>query len=298
MTTVFTTAVACFLCKANVPFSTRDQSRLLSHLEGEHMAIFGADYLVAGCTMSGQERAAIQKVVKGRQPKLIRLASEEGEEEVQVMKEVQVTPMALLDPVTTLEEEEGEGGIWVEAVWSQAEGSHSPKMKAVPRALKCSNCEFTCKLQIQMNRHKNLCVIKKEGGAKTELSKIWKQKLKIKSSSVEYKPSEASRKTLSGKRAAEGVVRNEDEINKKSHALLGKGVPCKECGKEFRDQRTMGRHFEDLHQPGNFPCPGDKRICGKVFSSSNKMSSHYSRNCNPNNPAGAQAIARRRASMG
>ena len=37
------------------------------------------------------------------------------------------------------------------------------------------------------------------------------------------------------------------------------------------------RHFEDLHQPGEFPCPGDERICGKVFTSRNKMSSHYSR---------------------
>ena len=90
MTTVFTTAVACFLCKANVPFSTTDQSRLLSHLEGEHMAFFGTDYLVAGCTMSGEERAAIQKVVKGRQPKLIQLAPEESEEELEVMEEGQV----------------------------------------------------------------------------------------------------------------------------------------------------------------------------------------------------------------
>lgn len=37
------------------------------------------------------------------------------------------------------------------------------------------------------------------------------------------------------------------------------------------------RHFEDLHQPGEFPCPGDESICGKVFTSRNKMSSHYSR---------------------
>ena len=62
MTTVFTTAVACFLCKANVPFSKTDKSRLISHLEGEHMAFFGTDYLIAGCTMSGEERTAIQVV--------------------------------------------------------------------------------------------------------------------------------------------------------------------------------------------------------------------------------------------
>ena len=38
------------------------RSRLISHLEGEHMAFFGTDYLIAGCTMSGEERTAIQVV--------------------------------------------------------------------------------------------------------------------------------------------------------------------------------------------------------------------------------------------
>jgi hypothetical protein len=53
--------------------------------------------------------------------------------------------------------------------------------------------------------------------------------------------------------------------------------------------------FEDIHQPGDYPCPGPD--CGKVplvlslhssqvFTSRNKMSSHRSRNCNPNKPKG------------
>ena len=294
MTTVFTTAVSCFLCKANVPFSTTDKSRLLSHLEGEHMAFFGTEYLVAGCTMSGEERAAIQKVVKGRQPKLIQLAPEESEVEVMEEGQVQAPGMELLEPVTTLEEEEEEeeGGLRVESVWSEAEGS--PKMKTPPRALKCRDCEFTCKLQIQMNRHKNLCVVKKEPGAKHEIAKKWK--LKIKPAPVVSKPIQAS-----GKRPSAGFVKNDSESNKNfkksPYASPGKGVPCTECGKEYRNQASLEGHIEDIHRPGNFPCPGDKKLCGKVFTSRNKMSSHYSRNCNPNNPTGAQAIARRRASM-
>ena len=97
--------------------------------------------------------------------------------------------MSVLEPVTTLEEgeseeEEEQGGIRVESVWSEAEGS--PKMKTPQRALKCRNCKFTCKLQIQMNRHKNLCE------AKTELSNKWK--LKIKSSPVVNKAYQASGK--------------------------------------------------------------------------------------------------------
>ena len=87
-------------------------------------------------------------------------------------------------------------------------------------------------------------------------------------------------------------------IKKSPYTSPGNGVSFMECGKEFKNQAGMDRHFEDIHQPGNFPSPGDKMICGKVFTSRNNMSSHYSRNCNPNNPAGAQAIARRRAKMG
>lgn len=45
----------------------------------------------------------------------------------------------------------------------------------------------------------------------------------------------------------------------------------------IRSEIEPCRHFEDLHQPGEFPCPGDEKLCGKVFTSRNKMSSHYSR---------------------
>ena len=53
------------------------------------------------------------------------------------------------------------------------------------------------------------------------------------------------------------------------------GVPCTDCGKLFKSKGPMMRHFEDMHQSGEFPCKG----CGKVFTSKNKMSSHFSRNC-------------------
>ena len=55
----------------------------------------------------------------------------------------------------------------------------------------------------------------------------------------------------------------------------GTGTVCPLCSKEFPKNGPMRRHFEDIHQPGEFPCAG----CGKVFTSKNKMSSHYSRNC-------------------
>ena len=93
------------------------------------------------------------------------------------------------------------------------------------------------------------------------------------------------------------------------------GTSCPLCGKQFPKNGPMRRHFEDIHQPGEYPCPGEG--CGKVqhiswelklqfymrynlamwqckchnvsvtnvsqvFTSKNKMSSHRSRNCNPN----------------
>ena len=60
----------------------------------------------------------------------------------------------------------------------------------------------------------------------------------------------------------------------------GEGFPCKECGKEFRTQSMAEFHYTDVHVTGHFPCKGN---CGKVFTSKNKMSSHWSRHCNPRN---------------
>jgi len=55
----------------------------------------------------------------------------------------------------------------------------------------------------------------------------------------------------------------------------GPGNVCPICEKEFKSNGPMKRHFEDIHQPGEFPCPG----CQRIFTSRNKVSSHYSRNC-------------------
>ena len=38
---------------------------------------------------------------------------------------------------------------------------------------------------------------------------------------------------------------------------------------------NLKRHIEDLHCPGEFPCPH----CGKMYSSRNKLASHISQTC-------------------
>ena len=56
---------------------------------------------------------------------------------------------------------------------------------------------------------------------------------------------------------------------------LADGKICRICSKEFPNSTSMKRHFEDIHNPGEYPCRG----CYKMFTSKNKLSSHYSRNC-------------------
>jgi len=58
----------------------------------------------------------------------------------------------------------------------------------------------------------------------------------------------------------------------------GLGKVCRVCGKGYSNAVSMRRHFEDVHQPGEYPC----KVCGKVFSSYNKVTSHYSRVCRKN----------------
>merc|ERR1719153_1200071 len=71
----------------------------------------------------------------------------------------------------------------------------------------------------------------------------------------------------------------------------GKGFSCPKCGKEFVSKAKMNNHFVDIHQPGEFPCPGIQ--CGKVFTSKNKQTSHYSKNCSPNTVLGRAGLSKR-----
>jgi len=136
-----------------------------------------------------------------------------------------------------------------------------------------------------MNRHKTICGNNK--GNSGQLAKGVKMKVQTKEElpAKILKPSEKSP--------------NGDEKSKKSpYAEPGKGYPCTDCGKEFRKKSSMLSHHVDVHQPGEFPCPGDAKLCGKVFTSRNKMNCHWSRNCNPNNPKALPIIEKRRASLG
>jgi len=112
---------------------------------------------------------------------------------------------------------------------------------------------------------------------------ILKKKLNLSTSDAETTPVKAKKSKLAAVKSQQHVDRSRTP-NKKIAAAgdsPGKGTDCPLCGKQFPTNGPMRRHFEDIHQPGEYPCPGEG--CGKVFTSKNKMSSHRSRNCNPNN---------------
>ena len=54
--------VKCFLCRAE--YKASDKEALLYHLCTEHNAYYGTDFLLAGCTMSEEERGAVREVTR------------------------------------------------------------------------------------------------------------------------------------------------------------------------------------------------------------------------------------------
>ena len=58
-----------------------------------------------------------------------------------------------------------------------------------------------------------------------------------------------------------------------SHLPTVGGGVCPMCSKTIIT--NLKRHMEDIHCPGEFPCPH----CSKVFSSKNKLASHVSQTC-------------------
>jgi len=62
----------------------------------------------------------------------------------------------------------------------------------------------------------------------------------------------------------------------------GQGRVCRVCGKKLSDTMNMRRHFKDVHQPGEYPC----QVCGKIYTSPNKVYSHYKRYCKQKTSSG------------
>ena len=180
--------------------------------------------------------------------------------------------LSALVPETTLQEAEGEPGEVTSEVTSlstsaRARGECSPPRaeEKIPVEFPCPECSLSFNLKIRLNRHlKNhakkremmstMIQVKAESMSPSKLKTPTSKKISVKAESTSKKP-----------RAPKNHI----------EPPPGEGVACPDCGKRFRSRGPMLRHFEDLHQPGEYPCRG----CGRVFTSKNKVSSHFSRNC-------------------
>jgi len=258
-----------------VSYKEGDMSKFTKHMNNEHMAYFGLEYLLAGCSMSEEERLAVRDVIKDR-------IEPEGEENSRIKQNNTV--------VATLEEID----------------SHESKPKSGTR-FPCSLCPISFTMEVNLKTHMEthekqakLKSLRNQNEKSRELLKHMSDKEASKTKSnkreevkalIEDKNIGSNMKSLTSTVSVSKSLKTKGKENEGKVKVNstgdgskdiveegqdpGDGKECPVCKKQFLSNGPMRRHFEDIHQPGEFPCKG----CGKIFTSKNKVSSHYSRNC-------------------
>jgi len=298
--------IVCFLCKGIVGYKNKDSAKFEKHMNNEHMAYFGIDYLLAGCTMSEEERLAVKDVIKDRiEPDSESDKNTTLEEDAEEVKPKKVTKKAEIKaarfqcsdcPISFTMANNLE-----EHVARKHPKKKNTKSKDILDAIDRKNAidgEFSKTMKSfktagESLKKTNIATITPKSTSKPSLEKVVKglSVKKLNSLDVSIKKNgeevEVKRKNLTSttpvpKKKTVSIKKNGDTsvVVAGPDQTAGEGTVCPICSKEFPKNGPMRRHFEDIHQPGEFPCSG----CQKMFTSKNKMSSHYSRHCNPNNP--------------
>jgi len=299
--------IPCFLCKAFIYYDSEEATELSGHMTREHNVFFGLDFLLAACVMNEDERVAIVNVVKDRQPKKRNMAEQtvlpppsKSAKSGTKVDDDEITiddfgldddlPMSALTPETTLQEEQE-----VEEVKAVKEDlSVSPPSQKDAKAdvyyHHCTECGQSFKLKIQLNRHVRMHDKEREDKENEPPAKKPKENKEVNQEEVMNKMKQRyqlmqERDNLpdrppSQQRLSRGGPKANNSGNGSGETVApgtdaGPGNSCPICTKEFKSNGPMRRHFEDIHMPGEFPCPG----CQRIFTSKNKVSSHYSRNC-------------------
>jgi len=250
----------CFMCEVPVYCRDGNFSKLDAHLKLEHKIKRGNNYLLAGCFMNEEERDAVKDVINDKIEQAFKTTNEPK-------KEGSVRFRCTHCPISfTMKDNLNEhllrkhkvkvtnkSGVKITPVVSSGSKPNNMKRKSLP------NVKFE-KVSQQVDEHENeeddsdplTSTPERKKSRRSEMKRDLSQKVKV-----------VGKRTSGG-----GMVAEPDEDP-------GNGLTCPLCQKEFQSNGPMRRHFEDIHQPGEYPCRG----CNKVFSSKNKMSSHYSRNC-------------------
>ena len=156
---------------------------------------------------------------------------------------------------------------------------------------KCDHCPVSFTVLDNLTEHleRKHKLVKSEGEPEITLQETQDSPIFIDTGTVNIKTEFISRKhltktspirkkskaNLKQKAKRSSVGRTENPVLAGPGMEAGDGKICRICYKEFPGNGPMRRHFEDLHNPGEYPCKG----CQKIFTSKNKVSSHYSRNC-------------------
>jgi len=295
--------ILCFLCNGFVSYKKKDSSKFQKHLNNEHAAYFGIEYLLAGCTMTEAERLSIKVISDRIEPDSEsdqNTSVEEDDEEksnktdVKLQKENQARSDCSHCPISfmmssSLEEHLAKkhpnkpktSNTRSKEILDAIDRKNSNNdgdfftMNSFKRAsdtLKKTNIATITECPMSRSKRGNVKVV--EGDSSKKLDASIKEEAEVKRKSLTSTTPVPKKKTVVNvKKEKKGNV-SVAEPNQ----TAGDGKVCPMCSKEFRTSAMMRFHFVDIHQPGEFPCKG----CQKMFTSKNKMSSHYSRHCNPN----------------
>ena len=236
------------MCQGFVPYNPENPVKFTKHMKSDHSAFFGVEYLLAGCRMTEEERRTVNEVVGEK---------EVGDVDGEITNSEPSTEIFF--PVTTLEE----GELEADYDWRNIK-----QEKVTENSHKCDFCLKSFTVQENLVEHINRRHPTKEDKRSQPAC------LRKKSSSVKLPRGFQNKNTkiINRKRKSTNPRRQQQNIPE------GEGFPCRECGKVFRTENMEKFHYTDCHVQGHYPCKGG---CGKIFTSKNKMSSHWSRHCNP-----------------
>jgi len=267
--------LVCFMCE--VPVSCRGGSfaNLDDHMKNIHKIKRGNSYLLAGCFMSEEERDAVKDVISEKIDQAFQGQEEEpvrvGSGRPGARHRCPQCPISFTVEENLREHLERKHKVRSRGVRITPVVSSAP----APRVPKFGN--IVGKLEKRTERRSVPANIKFEATPRSEEEDIDDPL----SSSPEPRKNRRAEMKRRMKKQHGGVGRQSttrysgDVAQAGPDEDPGSGRECPLCQKEFPANGPMRRHFEDIHQPGEYPCRG----CGKVFTSKNKVSSHYSRNC-------------------
>lgn len=245
--------VICFMCQGHVPYTKNNMTKFEKHMATDHSAFFGMEYLLAGCKMSEDERLAVTDVVTEK---------EGGSRANSAHNDVDDEQLA-----ATLEEGEVDNNDIDNDPLSNVVNVKKERVLQKQKPYKCDYCAKSFTLLDNLEEHisrRHPGQAKKSAKA-LKLQRGFQKQIQIKSSMSIVKTQ---------KKKSMQMTQHRQDIPE------GEGFPCGECGRVYKTEAMQKFHYTDVHVQGHFPCRGD---CGKIFTSKNKMSSHWSRHCNPNN---------------